>query len=94
MTNPNETVGINVESVTEWLNCNIESAEGPYEFHFIEGGRSNLTYRVADSNGSEFVLRRPPTGMVLATAHDMEREHRVISGISKSEVPVPKPLGL
>lgn len=93
--NPSPSVvGINIERVTDWLDSNIETTEGPYQFDFIEGGRSNLTYRVTDANGISFVLRRPPTGMVLATAHDMGREFRVISGISKSTVPVPDPLGL
>ena len=59
----------------------------------IQGGRSNLTYRVTDGNG-EWVLRRPPLGHVLATAHDMAREHRVISALGPTDVPVPKALHL
>jgi aminoglycoside phosphotransferase (APT) family kinase protein len=57
----------------------------------IAGGRSNLTYlvRVGDR---EFVLRRPPLGHVLATAHDMGREFRVISALAPTDVPVPQTL--
>ncbi|MFF6957342.1 phosphotransferase family protein [Streptomyces sp. NPDC088197] len=54
----------------------------------IEGGRSNLTYWVTDG-GTEWVVRRPPLGHVLATAHDMTREHRVISALAATPVPVP-----
>ncbi|MGH3317190.1 MAG: phosphotransferase family protein, partial [Nocardioidaceae bacterium] len=46
----------------------------------ITGGRSNLTYDVTDGQSS-WVVRRPPLGHVLATAHDMSREHRVISAL-------------
>jgi aminoglycoside phosphotransferase (APT) family kinase protein len=54
----------------------------------IEGGRSNLTYRVSDGT-SRWVVRRPPLGHVLATAHDMAREHRVITALAPTAVPVP-----
>jgi aminoglycoside phosphotransferase (APT) family kinase protein len=54
----------------------------------IEGGRSNLTYAVTDG-ASRWVVRRPPLGHVLATAHDMAREHRVITALVDTPVPVP-----
>ncbi|WP_432002933.1 phosphotransferase family protein [Streptomyces sioyaensis] len=64
---------------------------GPLRAHLIEGGRSNLTYRITDGTGS-WVVRRPPLGHVLATAHDMRREHRVISALHDTPVPVPEAL--
>lgn len=57
----------------------------------IAGGKSNLTYRV-DSPAGSVVLRRPPLGHVLPTAHDMGREFRVMSGLSGTAVPVPRML--
>ncbi|ASW54227.1 phosphotransferase family protein [Plantactinospora sp. KBS50] len=57
----------------------------------IPGGRSNLTYLVT-AGDREFVLRRPPLGHVLATAHDMAREYRVISALAATDVPVPEAL--
>ncbi len=57
----------------------------------ISGGRSNLTYRL-DLDGARIVLRRPPLGHVLPTAHDMNREYRVLSALSDTAVPVPRPL--
>ncbi|MBM4790798.1 phosphotransferase family protein [Streptomyces sioyaensis] len=64
---------------------------GPLRARLIEGGRSNLTYRITDGTGS-WVVRRPPLGHVLATAHDMRREHRVISALHGTPVPVPEAL--
>jgi aminoglycoside phosphotransferase (APT) family kinase protein len=64
---------------------------GPLSAEVIAGGRSNLTYRVTDGVGT-WVVRRPPLGHVLATAHDMHREHRVISALHSTDVPVPRTL--
>ena len=64
---------------------------GPLSGRLIEGGRSNLTYAVTDGT-ARWVVRRPPLGHVLATAHDMRREHRVISALHPTDVPVPRPV--
>ncbi|HEY3260058.1 MAG TPA: phosphotransferase family protein [Pseudonocardiaceae bacterium] len=61
---------------------------GPLRAELIPGGRSNLTYVVTDG-AQTWVLRRPPLGHVLATAHDMGREFRVLSALAGSQVPVP-----
>ena len=61
----------------------------------LTGGRSNLTYLVAGDSPQgmrRWVLRRPPLGHVLATAHDMGREFRVISALHGTAVPVPGPV--
>ncbi|MEV4518423.1 phosphotransferase family protein [Dactylosporangium sp. NPDC049525] len=60
----------------------------PINAELIAGGRSNLTYVVNEV----FVLRRPPLGHVLATAHDMAREYRIISALGPTPVPVPEAL--
>jgi aminoglycoside phosphotransferase (APT) family kinase protein len=64
---------------------------GPLSGRLVAGGRSNLTYVVADGH-RELVLRRPPLGHVLATAHDMSREFRVITALAGTAVPVPAPV--
>ncbi|WP_410592372.1 phosphotransferase family protein [Amycolatopsis sp. lyj-23] len=64
---------------------------GPLSADVVEGGRSNLTYVVGDGR-SRWVVRRPPLGHVLPTAHDMSREFRVISGLRDTAVPVPEAL--
>ena len=63
------------------------------EVALISGGKSNLTYRVA-SDAGEVVLRRPPLGHVLPTAHDMVREYRVQAALERTAVPVPRMLYL
>ena len=59
----------------------------------IAGGKSNLTYRVSSSAG-DVILRRPPLGHVLPTAHDMAREHTAMAALASTPVPVPKMLHL
>lgn len=86
--------GIHEENLNAWFEANIEGAKPPLEFELIVGGHSNLTFRVRDRDGARFVLRRPPTGAVIATAHDMAREHRIISALAPTPVPVPAALGL
>lgn len=86
--------GIDHDRVTDWLAAHIDGAVDPFRFELIVGGRSNLTYLVSDADDHRFVLRRPPTGHVLATAHDMEREHRIITAVGRTDVPVPRTLGL
>ena len=85
--------GIDVPKVTAWFEQHIDGAQGPLQFELIAGGRSNLTFKVTDANGTNFVLRRPPLGHVLATAHDMGREHRIISALAPTPVPVAPALG-
>jgi aminoglycoside phosphotransferase (APT) family kinase protein len=89
-----EIKGIDVSGVTDWFEANVEGARGPLTFELIAGGHSNLTYRVDDAAGHRFVLRRPPLGHVLATAHDMSREHKIISALGPTDVPVAPALGL
>jgi aminoglycoside phosphotransferase (APT) family kinase protein len=86
--------GINTENVTAWLCQRVPHAAPPLSFELITGGASNLTFRVADQLGNRWVLRRPPTGHVLASAHDMAREHRIIAALADTSVPVPPTFGL
>ncbi|MFM2076269.1 MAG: hypothetical protein RJA49_159 [Actinomycetota bacterium] len=85
--------GIDVPAVSDWLDAHVAGAHGPFRFDVIAGGHSNLTYCVTGADGMRFVLRRPPLGHVLASAHDMGREHRIISGLQSSAVPVAPALG-
>jgi len=86
--------GIDAAAVTRWLTNAIPGLVAPVEFRLITGGASNLTYLVTDAEGTPFVLRRPPLGHVLASAHDMAREHRIISALASTSVPVAPALGL
>ena len=86
--------GIDVEPVSAWLQRHVAGAVAPFAFERIGGGRSNLTFAVTGAADTRFVLRRPPLHHVLATAHDMTREHRAISAMGPTAVPVPEALGL
>jgi len=87
-------VGVDAEAVSAWIVGHVDGVRAPLRFELIAGGRSNLTYTVTDADGRRLVLRRPPLGHVLATAHDMAREHRIISALGTTSVPVPPALGL
>ncbi|MCC6381190.1 MAG: phosphotransferase family protein [Dehalococcoidia bacterium] len=89
-----ETVpGINYENVSRFFAEHLEGGAAPLTFELIGDGRSNLTYRVT-GGGRVWVLRRPPLGHVLPTAHDMVREFRVLTGLAKAGFPAPLPLAL
>jgi aminoglycoside phosphotransferase (APT) family kinase protein len=91
---PAQPEGIHVENVTEWFTAHVPEIATPLTFTLIAGGRSNLTFRVEDTAGRAWVLRRPPIHHVLPTAHDMVREHRLMSSLGPSGIPVPKTIGL
>src|SRR5262249_45223324 len=65
----------------------------PLSAELIAGGRSNLTYVITDGE-REWVLRRPPLGHVLPTAHDMAREYKVLTALADTDVPVPRTYAL
>lgn len=87
--------GVDVPAFEAWLAATHPEVRGdravPLAIEVIEGGRSNLTYTVSGLV-EPAILRRGPLGHALATAHDMEREARVISALAGSAVPVPRVL--
>src|SRR5581483_9019393 len=85
--------GVDLAALAAYLPRFIPGAEAPLSAELIGGGRSNLTYYIRSPHG-EWVLRRPPLGHVLPTAHDMAREFRVISALGPTDVPVPAALHL
>lgn len=89
-----QTQGVNLGPVTKWFEDNAPGVVPPLSFELIAGGRSNLTFKVTDQASNEWVLRRPPLGHVLATAHDMGREHKIISALQDTDVPVPPVVGI
>ncbi|MGI9590040.1 MAG: phosphotransferase family protein [Myxococcota bacterium] len=85
--------GIHVARVARFFAEHVPGGDGPLAFELLAGGRSNVTYKV-EGGGRTWVLRRPPLGHVLPTAHDMAREHRILAALTDTEVPVPRPLAL
>jgi aminoglycoside phosphotransferase (APT) family kinase protein len=81
--------GIDLAALRARLSGPLDCAPDDLTVEMIDGGRSNLTYRISDGPRC-WVLRRPPLGHVLATAHDMGREYRVMSALQATSIPVPQ----
>jgi aminoglycoside phosphotransferase (APT) family kinase protein len=86
--------GIDPAGLRAWFGEHVAGAEPPLRFERIAGGHSNLTYRVTDAGGRRWALRRPPLGKRLGSAHDMAREHKVVSALGPTDVPVAPVVGL
>ncbi|HET8951393.1 MAG TPA: phosphotransferase family protein [Solirubrobacteraceae bacterium] len=86
--------GLDRERLEAWFRDAVAEAEPPLRYERITGGRSNLTYRVFDSDGGRWILRRPPLGATLGSAHDMAREHRILTGLAGTAVPCPRPVAM
>jgi aminoglycoside phosphotransferase (APT) family kinase protein len=80
--------GVELARLADWFPAHVAGADAPKAARLIAGGKSNLTYEIDDGR-HVWILRRPPLGHVLATAHDMAREYRVMSALRDTSVPVP-----
>ncbi|MHA7665183.1 phosphotransferase family protein [Mycolicibacterium sp. HS_4_1] len=87
-----ELPGLDLDRLGTWLSSTVPGAGAALSATLIAGGKSNLTYRVTDGDSS-WIVRRPPVGELLATAHDMGREHRMMSALASTAVPVPAMYG-
>ncbi len=85
--------GYDIPAVETWIKENIAALTPPFKWTRLEGGHSNLTYRLDDANGKQAVIRRPPQGELLPKAHDMSREWSLISCLGSTDVPVPEAMG-
>jgi aminoglycoside phosphotransferase (APT) family kinase protein len=88
------TDAVPAAALAEWFRTAVPGADGPLTVERISGGHSNLTFRITDAAGATWALRRPPMGMVLATAHDMGREWRFLTALADTAVPVAPPVAL
>ncbi len=81
--------------LADYMKANVEGYRGPIEVLQFEGGQSNPTFHVTDGGGRMYVLRKKPPGKLLPSAHQVDREYRVIKALSDhTDVPVPKPYAL
>jgi aminoglycoside phosphotransferase (APT) family kinase protein len=87
-----EVEGLDPPALEAWFAAEVPDAEPPLAYERIAGGRSNLTFRVTDAGDRSWILRRPPLGGTLGSAHDMGREHRILTGLAGTDVPVPAPV--
>lgn len=79
--------------LASWMAANVDGFEGPLSVRQFRGGQSNPTYRL-ETPGAAYVLRRKPPGKLLASAHAVDREYRVISALFGQGFPVPRPYAL
>jgi len=84
---------IDEAALAAWLETNVEGYAGPLEVRQFKGGQSNPTYQLV-TPAKRYVLRRKPPGKLLPSAHAVDREFKVISGLHKASFPVARPYAL
>jgi len=83
------------QPLAQFMAANVEGFTPPLAVEQFRGGQSNPTYRLTDGAGRRYVLRRKPPGKLLPSAHQVDREYRVIKALADhTDVPVPKPYAL
>lgn len=79
--------GLDLAALSAYFDAAGPGRAGPLRATVLSGGRSNLTYHVWD-DASHWALRRPPLGNLTPSAHDMQREYRVVAALRDTEIPV------
>ena len=79
--------------LSEWMRTHVEGFEGPLTYAKFAGGQSNPTYKLM-TPARDYVLRRKPMGELLPSAHQVDREHRVMAALHPTGFPVPRQYGL
>ena len=85
---------LDTSALARWLVDRGEPVAGELQAERIGLGQSNLTYGLSDGGGRRWVARRPPRGTLLASAHDVAREHRILVALAGTDVPIPGVIGL
>jgi aminoglycoside phosphotransferase (APT) family kinase protein len=88
-----QVTDLDTAKLTAWMEANVNGFAGPLTYAKFPGGQSNPTYRV-DTPAQSYVLRRKPFGPLLPSAHAVDREFKLISGLHPTGFPVAKPYGL
>lgn len=90
---PRADPGIDHAALDRWLSAHVAGYAGPPVTAKFAGGQSNPTYRIESPSGS-YVLRRKPSGVLLPSAHAVDREYRVLRALHPTGFPVPLSHGL
>jgi aminoglycoside phosphotransferase (APT) family kinase protein len=78
-----------VDRLAAWLQAHMPSlAAGPLQVAQFKGGQSNPTFMLTAADGQRYVMRRKPPGVLLPSAHAVDREFRVITALGQTDVPV------
>jgi aminoglycoside phosphotransferase (APT) family kinase protein len=88
-----EGMAFDVSPLADWLTANVQGFAGPLTVDQFSGGQSNPTYLLTTAT-RKYVLRRKPPGVLLPSAHAVDREYRVLVALANTEVPAPQPLAI
>jgi aminoglycoside phosphotransferase (APT) family kinase protein len=83
---------LQLDRLAPYFERHVEGSSGAIVADRFSGGQSNPTYRIRDAAGRDFVLRKKPSGVLLPSAHAVEREYRVLKALQDTDVPVPRVL--
>jgi aminoglycoside phosphotransferase (APT) family kinase protein len=86
--------GIDEATALRWLESLPIGLREPVRYATVGQGKSNITVVVSDATSARWILRRPPLGELLASAHDVSREYRVLSALEPTPVPTPAVIAL
>jgi aminoglycoside phosphotransferase (APT) family kinase protein len=86
---------IDIAALSRYCEATVPQIKTPIDVKQFGYGQSNPTYQLTDRSGKKFVMRKKPPGKLLSkTAHQVEREYRIIHALETTDVPVPKTYGL
>lgn len=88
-----ETLRFDSAALSRWMDANVPGFAGPMEVRQFKGGQSNPTYQLLTPS-AHYVLRRKPPGKLMASAHAVDREYRVMTALGPAGLPVPRTYGL
>jgi aminoglycoside phosphotransferase (APT) family kinase protein len=83
---------LQLDRLAPYFERHVEGSSGAIVAERFSGGQSNPTYRIRDAAGRDFVLRKKPSGVLLPSAHAVDREYRVLKALQDTDVPVPRVL--
>jgi len=87
------TQDLELTRLEPWLRQHVPDFEGPLVAEKFAGGQSNPTFKLT-TGSRHYVLRRKPPGELLASAHAVDREYRVLDALRSTDVPVPEAVAL
>ena len=91
MTDPH---ALDMARLGPWLQAHLPNVDGEISAEKFSGGQSNPTYAIKIDGVSRYVLRKKPPGVLLPSAHAVEREYQVTNALKDTDVPVARPLAL
>ena len=88
----NPTPSLSLAALGDYLRAQGLAGAGPLQASVLAGGQSNPTFRVSAGAGRDYVLRKKPAGTLIASAHAIDREYRVMKALQATDVPLPRML--